>query len=322
MVDATADAKSGSGMGECNLCHKNFNILLRRPYRCLNCQNYFCQSCSPHRIKLSSASGGSFASTGNDRACSRCFVQLMDDPEKNEDENATVASAIVKPSPTKEGGSSGGGDGVKKTPYEQIEEQYPRYTQMLKMGVQVGEVSTSLCHSPYQPNPTQPNPTQPNPIQRDAVAQKMQADDVNPHHVRIFKAGPGGDAAAATAAASSTATAASGGRRPSKRRSSMRQVYWDTLDENRANLSVFGPRAEAVSFSAEEIVRMQELFGQDEAPASVVKGKKKAKAKTITILDSRRAANVSIMLKQFQSLLKVLEDRPPIRAGNLIRPCA
>ena len=64
-------------------------------------------------------------------------------------------------------------------------------------------------------------------------------------------------------------------------------------------------KIEKTRVRAEEIVRMQELFGQDEAPVSVAKGKKKGKAKTTTILDSRRAANVSIMLKQFQSLLKV-----------------
>ena len=208
----------------------------------------------------------------------------MDDPERVEDESTAAkaghdaakgrhASHATPPQPT-----------VQKTAYEQVEEQYPRYIQMLKMGVQ-----------------------------REAVAQKMQADDVNPHHIRIFKAGPAGDASG-KGSGGGTGVGGGGGadsgsrpRRPSKRRSSMRQVHWSTLDASRANLSVFGSCAEVVSFNTEEMVKMQELFGQEEGPessAALGKGKKgRARPKTTTVLDSRRAANVSIMLKQFQSLL-------------------
>ena len=67
----------------------------------------------------------------------------------------------------------------------------------------------------------------------------LQADDVNPHHVRIFKAGPGGDANASAAGSSggsggelgsgdgvgSGGGGGGGEGKRAKRRSSMRQVH-------------------------------------------------------------------------------------------------
>ena len=170
----------------------------------------------------------------------------------------------------------------KKSPYESLEEmsEYAKYFQMMKMGVP-----------------------------RDAVGQKMAADEVPSQHVRVFKAGPRGVEQGLTAGSSNGGPSDGSplSQMPKRRRSSMRQIHWDTLDESRATRSVFGDGAYIVQITPEEIMQLQEKFSVEPAGGGAGKhgkGNKKRKKKgTANVLDTRRSSNVSIMLKQFQKLL-------------------
>jgi len=309
---------------ECALCRKGFSIILRRPHRCRSCQKYFCQPCSPHRIRL--------RKPDPERVCGRCYIRILDSMH-GDGETSTVVTGRPgkKGAPDgSEGGSRGseGGGGnssgdaatkeeTESTPYSELEKSgnYDKYFRMLKMG-----------------------------IQRQAIGQKMVADEIPSDIIAIFKAGPKGSenisegigdgAAGGPAGRAAGREWKKGGNqqgRNNSRKPSMRQIQWNTLDKDRAEKSVFGTGSQIsavvpAAVQTDERLRLQELFGTTDTTASVagaggaVKKKKRAR---VAVIDSRRANNVSIMLKQFQKLLpKGYDDIVPavLRLDPVLTP--
>lgn len=143
-------------------------------------------------------------------------------------------------------------------------------------------------------------------IQRQAIGQKMLADEIPSDVIAIFKAGPkgnenGGEGTGGDGAASGTAGGAAGREwkkggnqqgRNNSRKPSMRQIQWNTLDKDRAEKSVFGTGSQIsavvpAAVQTDERLRLQELFGTTDATASAAGagggGKKKKKARVAVV---------------------------------------
>ena len=163
-----------------------------------------------------------------ERVCDRCFVKLMDEAE-----------AARSDAPSGGDAHDAAEDGAaQKTPYELLEADpaFEKYFRMLKMGVR-----------------------------REAVSQKMLADDVSPATVELFNrrsssslsSKKGGKARRRASANPLGAAAAS---------SQLRQVHWNTLDEETAARSVFGQQSRIASavpagVNTDEQLRLRAMFG-------------------------------------------------------------
>ena len=143
-------------------------------------------------------------------------------------------------------------------------------------------------------------------IQRQAIGQKMVADEIPSDVIAIFKAGPkgnenGGEGIGDGAAGGPAGRAAGrewkkGGNqqgRNNSRKPSMRQIQWNTLDKDRAEKSVFGTGSQIsavvpAAVQTDERLRLQELFGTTDTTASVagaggaVKKKKRARVAVVS----------------------------------------
>ncbi|KAL3673273.1 hypothetical protein V7S43_000993 [Phytophthora oleae] len=138
-------------------------------------------------------------------------------------------------------------------------------------------------------------------VPSSGVVQKMTQDEMPTDKIVNFSAGPNGNNTSNTARATRER---SGSRGLNRRDSTFRKVYWTSLEEKKANETIWARvtarrKTAPIALSPQDFQDLEYLFGNRTA-SSPLQSRTVKKTK-FSALDSRRSNNISIGLSQFKA---------------------